>query len=141
MPTYRYRCAKCGDELEQWQSFSDAPLTRHAECGGRLAKVLSTPGIVLKGSGFYRTDSRNGSSKRSKPAAESAHDGPASGHGASGDGASGDGASGDGASRDGSSPGGGAREKSDRSATTGSKAPSGEGSSSKDAAKTADTSG
>ena len=136
MPTYRYRCAKCGDELEQWQSFSDAPLTRHAECGGRLAKVLSTPGIVLKGSGFYRTDSRNGSSKRSKPAAESAHDGPASGHGASGDGASGDGAS-----RDGSSPGGGAREKSDRSATTGSKAPSGEGSSSKDAAKTADTSG
>ena len=65
MPTYRYRCAKCGDELEEWQSFSDAPLTRHGECGGKLAKVFSTPGIVLKGSGFYRTDSRNGSSKRS----------------------------------------------------------------------------
>lgn len=70
MPTYRYRCAKCGDELEEWQSFADAPLTRHRQCGGKLAKVLSTPGIVLKGSGFYRTDSRNGSSKRSPEKAD-----------------------------------------------------------------------
>lgn len=63
MPTYRYRCAKCGDEIEEWQSFDDDPLTKHQGCGGKLAKVLSTPGIVLKGSGFYRTDNRNGSSR------------------------------------------------------------------------------
>ena len=67
MPTYRYRCARCGDELDERQSFSDAPLTIHADCGGKLAKVFSTPGIVLKGSGFYRTDSRNGSSRSPKP--------------------------------------------------------------------------
>jgi putative FmdB family regulatory protein len=65
MPTYEYRCAKCGEHLEVFQSFSEAPLTKHAHCGGRLAKVLSPAGIVLKGSGFYKTDSRsgNGSSK------------------------------------------------------------------------------
>ncbi|MFM8303695.1 MAG: FmdB family zinc ribbon protein, partial [Actinomycetota bacterium] len=56
MPTYRYRCAKCGEELEIWQSFEDKALTRHAGgCGGKLAKVLSPAGIVLKGSGFYKT--------------------------------------------------------------------------------------
>jgi putative FmdB family regulatory protein len=65
MPTYEYRCAKCGEHLEVFQSFSEAPLTKHAHCGGKLAKVLSPAGIVLKGSGFYKTDSRsgNGSSK------------------------------------------------------------------------------
>ena len=74
MPTYRYRCAKCGDELEVWQSFSDKPLARHnGGCGGKLAKVLSPAGIVLKGSGFYKTDNRGGStgaggSTEAKPA-------------------------------------------------------------------------
>ena len=65
MPTYEYRCAKCGGHLEVFQSFSETPLTKHAQCGGKLAKVLSPAGIVLKGSGFYKTDSRssNGSSK------------------------------------------------------------------------------
>jgi putative FmdB family regulatory protein len=69
MPTYRYRCAKCGDELEVWQSFSDKPLARHnGGCGGKLAKVMSPAGIVLKGSGFYKTDNRRsgGSSSESK---------------------------------------------------------------------------
>src|SRR6186997_2466456 len=64
MPTYDYRCAKCGDELEVFQTFADKPLTKHVGCGGKLAKVLSPAGIVLKGSGFYKTDNRN-SSKRS----------------------------------------------------------------------------
>jgi putative FmdB family regulatory protein len=60
MPTYRYRCAKCGDETEIWQSFDEKPKTRHAGgCGGKLAKVLSPAGIVLKGSGFYKTDNRS----------------------------------------------------------------------------------
>src|SRR5438477_3613638 len=65
MPTYEYRCAKCGGHLEVFQSFSETPLTKHAQCGGKLAKVLSPAGIVLKGSGFYKTDNRSSSSKRS----------------------------------------------------------------------------
>ena len=59
MPTYEYRCAKCGEHLEVFQSFSEAPLTKHQGCGGKLAKVLSAAGIVLKGSGFYKTDNRS----------------------------------------------------------------------------------
>ena len=59
MPTYEYRCAKCGDELEVFQTFAEKPLTRHQSCGGKLAKVFSPAGIVLKGSGFYKTDNRN----------------------------------------------------------------------------------
>jgi putative FmdB family regulatory protein len=65
MPTYDYRCAKCGDELEVFQTFAETPLTKHAGCGGKLSKVLSPAGIVLKGSGFYKTDNRSGASKRS----------------------------------------------------------------------------
>lgn len=57
MPTYDYRCAKCGETIEVWQSFSDAPLTKHEGCGGALSKVLGAAGIVLKGSGFYKNDS------------------------------------------------------------------------------------
>jgi putative FmdB family regulatory protein len=64
MPTYEYRCAKCGQHVEVFQSFSEAPLTKHAGCGGKLAKVLSPAGIVLKGAGFYKTDNRSGSSKK-----------------------------------------------------------------------------
>src|SRR5262249_53586211 len=64
MPTYDYRCAKCGEDLEVYQTFSEAPLTRHKGCGGKLSKVLSPAGIVLKGSGFYKTDNRS-SGKRS----------------------------------------------------------------------------
>ena len=47
MPTYEYRCAKCGQDLEVHQSFSDKPLTKHADCGGKLAKVLSPAGIAV----------------------------------------------------------------------------------------------
>lgn len=64
MPTYEYRCAKCGDDLEVFQTFAEKALTRHAGCGGKLAKVFSPAGIVLKGSGFYKTDNRD-SAKRS----------------------------------------------------------------------------
>jgi putative FmdB family regulatory protein len=59
MPTYQYRCAKCGEQFEAWQSIHDDSLATHdGGCGGKLSKVLSVGGIVLKGSGFYRTDSR-----------------------------------------------------------------------------------
>jgi putative FmdB family regulatory protein len=64
MPTYQYRCTECGEDLEAVQKFSDAPLTTCPVCGGRLRKVFNAVGVVFKGSGFYRTDSRNGSRGR-----------------------------------------------------------------------------
>ena len=76
MPTYVYRCAKCGDDLEVYQTFSEEPLKRHSVCGGKLAKVLSPVGIVLKGSGFYKNDSGSGS--RSKAREESSSNGDSS---------------------------------------------------------------
>ena len=62
MPTYQYTCTDCGEPIEVVQKFTDDPLSVCAACGGRLRKVFSPVGIVFKGSGFYRTDSRNGSS-------------------------------------------------------------------------------
>jgi putative FmdB family regulatory protein len=61
VPTYQYSCTDCGEPVEAVQKFTDPPLTVCAACGGRLRKVFSPVGIVFKGSGFYRTDSRNGS--------------------------------------------------------------------------------
>ena len=61
MPTYQYACTECGEQLEKVQKFSDDPLTVCPNCSGRLRKVFSPVGIVFKGSGFYRTDSRAGS--------------------------------------------------------------------------------
>jgi putative FmdB family regulatory protein len=58
MPTYEYACTECGDRTEVVQSISDAPPTTCTVCGGPLRKVFSPVGIVFKGSGFYRTDSR-----------------------------------------------------------------------------------
>ena len=63
MPTYDYVCDACEHAFEEFQSFSDAPLTKHKGCGGKLTKVLSPAGIVLKGSGFYKTDNRSGSKR------------------------------------------------------------------------------
>ncbi len=60
MPTYQYVCTECGGQLEAVQKFTDDALTVHEACGGRLRKVFSPVGIVFKGSGFYRTDSRSG---------------------------------------------------------------------------------
>ena len=64
MPTYEYVCSKCDEHLEVYQTFSEEPLKRHSGCGGKLTKVLGAVGIVLKGSGFYRTDNPS-SSRRS----------------------------------------------------------------------------
>jgi putative FmdB family regulatory protein len=61
VPTYQYTCTDCGEPVEVVQKFTDDPLSVCAACGGRLRKVFSPVGIVFKGSGFYRTDSRNGS--------------------------------------------------------------------------------
>jgi putative FmdB family regulatory protein len=66
MPTYDFRCTKCGEDFEYYQSFSDEPLKKHPGCGGKVTKVMSAAGIVLKGSGFYKTDSTDSARSRSK---------------------------------------------------------------------------
>ncbi|MCZ0971764.1 FmdB family transcriptional regulator [Streptomyces albulus] len=70
MPTYQYQCTACGEGLEAVQKFTDDALTECPSCNGRLKKVFSAVGIVFKGSGFYRNDSR-GSSSSSSPASSS----------------------------------------------------------------------
>jgi putative FmdB family regulatory protein len=59
VPTYQYSCNDCGHFFEIVQSFSDDSLTVCPECEGRLRKVFNAVGVVFKGSGFYRTDSRS----------------------------------------------------------------------------------
>jgi putative FmdB family regulatory protein len=58
MPVYEYQCQACAHRFERKQSFSDEPIKVCPECGGVTKKLLSTPGIVFKGSGWYVTDSR-----------------------------------------------------------------------------------
>jgi putative FmdB family regulatory protein len=75
LPTYEYACTTCGHRLEAVQGFSEDPLTECPECGGALRKVYGAVGIVLKGSGFYKTDSRaaaGGSKGPAKKADDSA---------------------------------------------------------------------
>ncbi|MFG2037537.1 FmdB family zinc ribbon protein [Dactylosporangium sp. NPDC048998] len=78
MPTYQYACTECGHQLEAVQSFTDEPLTVCPQCEGRLRKQFSAVGVVFKGSGFYRNDSRSpaksasaGSSTKTETKAES----------------------------------------------------------------------
>ncbi|WP_213011720.1 FmdB family zinc ribbon protein [Paractinoplanes toevensis] len=67
MPTYQYACTECGHQLEAVQSFSDPALTECPNCHGKLRKVFNSVGIVFKGSGFYRNDSRAGGVSAEKP--------------------------------------------------------------------------
>lgn len=80
MPTYQYQCTECGEGLEAVQKFTDEALTVCPSCDGRLKKVFSAVGIVFKGSGFYRNDSRGASSSStpaSKPSSSSSTSTPA----------------------------------------------------------------
>jgi putative FmdB family regulatory protein len=128
LPTYEYACTACGHRLEAVQKFTDDPLTECPECGDALRKVYGAVGIVLKGSGFYKTDSRaasggNGSAKKNADAQ------------------SGDGSGGDSSSKKESSPsdvGGSDKASADKSGS----GPSSSGSSSsKDAAPASSTAG
>jgi putative FmdB family regulatory protein len=65
MPTYEYSCQKCGEQIEVFQSFSAKPLEKHQDCGGQLKKVFHPRGVVFKGSGFYKTDSKKPASTSS----------------------------------------------------------------------------
>ena len=124
MPTYQYACTECGDRSEVVQRFTDDPLTVCSACGGKLRKIFSPVGIVFKGSGFYRTDSRNGSSAvpASKDSAASGSNGSSesssSGSDAAKSGSSGSSASSDSASS--KSSGSGDKKSSSVSSAAGS---------------------
>lgn len=92
MPTYQYVCTECGEPLEVVQKFSDDALTECPACTGRLRKVFSAAGIIFKGSGFYRTDSRGSGKSSSTAGASSNGSSGGSSNGSSGDsgGSSGD---------------------------------------------------
>jgi len=71
MPTYQYACTSCGEKLEVVQKFSDDPLTVCPQCEGPLRKLFSPVGVVFKGSGFYKTDSRSTSRSSSSSSSSS----------------------------------------------------------------------
>ena len=103
MPTYEYVCLQCGEHVEVYQAFSDEPLSVCPTCGGQLRKVFHPAGILFRGSGFYKTDSRSKSSsgdggsgsssssdsKSSKPSESSESKSKDSSSGSSGSGSSG----------------------------------------------------
>jgi putative FmdB family regulatory protein len=72
VPKYQYQCKDCGEALEVQQSFTDDALTVCPNCGGDLRKVFNAVGVVFKGSGFYKTDSRAGSSSSASSSSSSA---------------------------------------------------------------------
>lgn len=83
MPVYAYKCKSCGHQLEVRQSFSDAPLSECPQCGGELRKQFNSVGVVFKGSGFYRNDSRASGSSPSASSSESSTSGTSSSSSAS----------------------------------------------------------
>ena len=102
MPTYQYACTACGERLEAVQSFTDAALTECPACAGALRKVFSAVGVVFKGSGFYKTDSRAKST--SDAGSSSSGDATSDSKGSSSDGAKTDGGKTDGGSKKESAP-------------------------------------
>ncbi|MFI6583542.1 FmdB family zinc ribbon protein [Embleya sp. NPDC050493] len=115
MPTYQYQCTACGEGLEAVQKFTDDALTECPACQGRLRKVFSAVGVVFKGSGFYRTDSR-GSSTSSTPATASTGASSSSSDGSSSSGSTG--SSGSSSSSSGSSSSGSSSSSSSGSSGT-----------------------
>ncbi|OBK16356.1 FmdB family zinc ribbon protein [Mycobacterium asiaticum] len=68
MPTYSYACTECGHRFDKVQAFTDDALTTCEQCSGRLRKLFNSVGVVFKGSGFYRTDSRESGKKETSSA-------------------------------------------------------------------------
>jgi putative FmdB family regulatory protein len=132
VPTYQYACTECGERTEVVQKFTDDALTTCATCGGKLRKVYSPVGIVFKGSGFYRTDSRN-SSTAGEPAGSAANGSAKEGSSAK-DGGSGSGSGEGSGSKDSGSKDG---AKSSSSADSGSSSSSGSSGSSGEKKSTA----
>ncbi|WP_199254096.1 FmdB family zinc ribbon protein [Mycolicibacterium mengxianglii] len=115
MPTYSYACTECGDRFDAVQTFSDDALTTCTKCNGRLRKLFNSVGVVFKGSGFYRTDSRESSKSSSSASSSSSSSESSSGEKSSGSsdkGSSDKGSSDKGSSDKGSSDKGSADKKS-----------------------------
>jgi putative FmdB family regulatory protein len=79
VPTYSYVCTECGDRFDKVQAFTDDALTTCEKCSGRLRKLFNSVGVVFKGSGFYRTDSREAGKKSNGSSGESSDSKPSSG--------------------------------------------------------------
>jgi len=73
VPTYSYACTECGDRFDAVQAFSDSALTTCAKCNGRLRKLFGNVGVVFKGSGFYRNDSRDSAKSTAKSSSSSSN--------------------------------------------------------------------
>jgi putative FmdB family regulatory protein len=73
VPTYSYACTECGDRFDAVQAFSDSALTTCAKCNGRLRKLFGNVGVVFKGSGFYRNDSREAAKSSAKTSSSSSN--------------------------------------------------------------------
>ncbi|MEU8342094.1 FmdB family zinc ribbon protein [Spirillospora sp. NPDC048832] len=117
MPTYQYVCTECGEPLEVVQKFSDDALTECPACSGKLRKVFSAAGIIFKGSGFYRTDSRGSGKSSSTAGSSSSASSNGSSNGSSG--TSSNGSSGDSSSAaSGSSSSGGDSSSSGKSSSS-----------------------
>lgn len=119
MPTYQYACTECAHFFEQFQSFDEDSLTVCPECEGRLRKVFNAVGVVFKGSGFYRTDSRSDGSRNGSTSSDSGKSSSSSDSGKSSDSGSSSSSS-DSGSKSSSSSDSGSRSSS----STGSKATS-----------------
>ncbi len=81
MPTYEYNCPTCNRNFDVVQSFEDDPLTVCPTCGSPVRKVFGSVGIVFKGSGFYKTDSRSGNGASGTNSVPRTSDGPSTGGG------------------------------------------------------------
>ena len=128
VPTYTYACTECGEQLEVVQSLSDSPLVECPHCSGRLRKVFHPVGVMFKGSGFYRTDSRSSKESGGTAAGSKADKGDAAGakKGSSG--------SASGTSGTGSSSGAGGSGSGSGSSTSGGSSSTGSTSSAKGSA-------
>jgi putative FmdB family regulatory protein len=135
VPTYQYACTDCGDRSEVVQKFTDDPLTVCTVCGGKLRKVFSAVGIVFKGSGFYRTDSRSGSMVTADSGAKEGKDSGQDGKDKSKNGSS------DAAASSGGSTSGASKSDSGSSSSSSSSSSSGSGSSGDKKAATTGSSG
>jgi putative FmdB family regulatory protein len=77
VPTYGYRCEQCSLEFEVWQRMSDEPLAACPTCGGKGRRLFFPAGIVFKGTGFYKTDNRKGSTDGSSVTSSGSSSSPA----------------------------------------------------------------
>ncbi|HXO82730.1 MAG TPA: FmdB family zinc ribbon protein [Mycobacterium sp.] len=83
MPTYSYACTECDDRFDAVQAFSEDALTTCEKCSGRLRKLFGSVGVVFKGSGFYRNDSRESAKSSSNGSAKSSSSSSSEGSGSS----------------------------------------------------------